>query len=700
LEVAELRFDSPSHQTMTKSPSLRRSIIVIAVVFWLGGVVVAYYAVHKPFNLANAVAVLRGGLGVGVWLALSLLGAGLGRLLLPWLSTERPLERLVLTTGLGLGLVAQAVIFLGLAGALWRPLIWGLLALAAIVPPSRRAMADTWRDLWQLARFGPEAGLIRFLRLYIGLTLALTFLLALTPDVAWDSLVYHLTGPKLYAQWGRIAHSIDLPYLGFPQLMEMLYLAAGRLVSDTAAPLLHFGFGLLSLGLTAALAGYRFNRQVAWLAPAVLLSAETIVLEMSWAYVDLALIFYSTAAFYAFLRWGEETRREWLVLSAVMTGLAMATKYTAIFVPLAVGAALLWRTRRAGTGQLVRRVGWFASLALLLVAPGLIENWITTGNPVYPFALPGVFWDEWRAWWFSRAGTALASSQPWRLVLAPLEATIFGIEGASDYSFALGPIRIEGVAYGATLGPLFLMGTTLWLFLWRYTSARERHDLKQMFWFAGVAYAFWLFGVGQSALLVQSRLILPIFGLLAVIAAAALDRLRVLNLPNLDLSWVANGIVLLVLGLSLAGTGLRFVRSNPLPYLLGFQGKADYYQNRLGSHAEMMARLNATLGPGDRVIFLWEPRSYLCQVDCWPDALLDRFLHLTALYPDAPAIARSWRQAGLSHVLLYQQGLAAILEAGFDPVTPRDLAILRTLQATELHEIDRLGQDYVLYELK
>lgn len=685
---------------MTKRASSGWLITVAIVLLWLGGVLLAYFVTHKPFDLTNVVAGLRSGLAVGVWLALSLVGAGLGRLWLARLPKTHPLDRLVLTTGLGLGLLGLLVLALGLAGALWRPLFWALLLVALALPPLWRGFAATWRDLRAIGWSHPEERFNRVLRAFILASLGLTFLVALTPDVAWDSHVYHLTGPQLYARWGRIAHPIDLPYLGFPQLVEMLYLAAMRLVSASAAPLIHFGYGLLALGVTAALARHLFNREVAWLAMAIFLSADTILLEMSWAYVDLALIFYSTAALYTFLRWRESARREWLMLSAAMSGLAMATKYTAIFVPLALGAALLWHSRGAGAVRLARRAGGFAGIAGLFVAPILLKNWLTTGNPIYPFLLPGAFWDGWRAWWYSRPGTGLAYSAPWRLLLAPLEATVFGLEGASSYTFSLGPWTVEGISYSATIGPLLLMGAPLWILLWRRASAVERDGLKQLLWFAGVGYAVWLFGVAQSALLIQARLLLPIFGVLAVLAAAAIRRLHALTRPGFDVHWLAKVMVALVLALSLTGTGLRFVRSNPLPYLAGYQTAADFYRRTLAGHAEMMDRLNTTLPAGAQVVFLWEPRSYLCRVDCRPDPLLDRFLHLTQQYPSAAAIAAAWRQAGVTHVLLYRQGLDAIVEAGFDPVTPRDLAILRELQASELAEVDRLGETYVLYELK
>jgi hypothetical protein len=79
--------------------------------------------------------------------------------------------------------------------------------------------------------------------------------------------------------------------------------------------------------------------------------------------------------------------------------------------------------------------------------------------------------------------------------------------------------------------------------------------------------------------------------------------------------------------------------------------------------------------------------------------LLDRFLHLTNLYPDADAIAREWEKTGVTHVLLYQGGLEAIIQAGFDPVTPRDLAVLENLRARYLSPIYEWGDIYVLYKL-
>ena len=94
------------------------------------------------------------------------------------------------------------------------------------------------------------------------------------------------------------------------------------------------------------------------------------------------------------------------------------------------------------------------------------------------------------------------------------------------------------------------------------------------------------------------------------------------------------------------------------------------------------------------------PRSYSCAVDCRPDALLDRWLHTTHLYGhDADAIARAWQAGGITHVLLYRAGYRAIVEAGFDPVTPRDVATLQDLEARHLSPAGEWGDAYTLFEL-
>ncbi|GAB4536653.1 MAG: hypothetical protein Kow0063_22460 [Anaerolineae bacterium] len=688
--------DESVTQQPGSAPTPRWVAAVAIVIAWLFVVVAAYFWAHKPFDTNIVAGLGRSLLSVLLWLGMTWLGVALGR----WvtrglLSDESPAVRTALAAGLGLGLLSLLVLGLGLVGLLRRAIAWGLvLGLGALLRGELRAsLADlrAWaHDPGPLP--WPLGGFQRWLAVYVLISLTLTFLMALAPPTGWDALVYHLTGPRLFVEAGQVTQAIDLPYLGFPQLGEMGFTLGMLLSSDGVAALLHFGYGLLALIVTAALAARFFGKEVAWPAVALLLSIPSLLSLMSQAYVDVTLLFYATAALYTFTRWREkhirgesESSSGWLLLAGVFCGFSAGVKYTAIAIPVALGLSLLWTSRHDGLGVVAGRLAWLAGVAALVALPWLLENWLTTGNPVYPFFLPGVYWDEWRAWWYDRPGTGLATTAPWRLLIAPVEASILGVEG--------------GDPYDASVGPLLLALTPLLAIVWRGLRREEQAVTGHLLLFFGVGYALWLAGLARSALLVQTRLLLPVFSVVAVLGALALDRLTLLRRPQLALDWLARSVVSLTLALLLFSTLVTFLQVNPLPVALGLEAREDYLARRLGVYQVVMKAVNE-LPAGSRVVFLWEPRSYMCQVDCQPDALLDRFLHLTYLYPDAGTIASVWRKAGVTHVLLHQRGMNMIVEAGFDPVTPRDLAIMEELQAHYLSPVGRWGDDYVLYELE
>jgi len=675
------------------APTVRWAVTVAAVILGLFVIVAAYFWAHKPFDAVIVTSLGQSLLSVVAWLGVTWLGAALGRRAIGGLpADERPAMRLALSAGVGLGLLSLLTLVLGLVGLL-RPLVaWGLvLGLAVLL---RRDLHASLTDLRAVRLPQPANGFQCWLAVYGSASLLLTFFIALAPPSAWDTLVYHLTGPRLFVEAGRIVHPIDLPYLGFPQLGEMQFTLGLLLVGDRTAPLFHFGYGLLALVVTASLARRAFGESAAWMAATLLLSVPTLFSLMTRAYVDATLLFYTTSAFYAFFRWrelrarGEAARgRKWLLLMGLFCGFCGGIKYTAVVVPVALGLSLVWTSRSDGLLTIARRLAFVAIAAIGVALLWPLENWLTTGNPVYPFFFSdGVYWDEWRAWWYDRPGTGLATTAPWRLLIAPLEATVLGTEGTSFYE--------------ATIGPLLLFSGILLIFVWRSFNQEERAILGHLLLLFFVSYVLWLTGLARTALLLRTRFLLPTFGVVAVLGAAALDRLPSLRRPQLDVDWLVRTVISLTLALLLFSTLTTFLRIDPLPVLIGLESRDSYLTRRLGIYQIVMMALNE-LPSDSQIVFLWEPRSYACRVDCRPDALLDRFLHLTHLYPDADTIARVWEEAGVSHVLLYQGGLEAIVEAEFDPVTPRDLAILEDLRVRHLSLVGEWGDDaYQLYELE
>jgi hypothetical protein len=680
----------------TPSKQIARAALVI---LWLFSIVAAYFWVHKPLDRRILQGLWRSTSGIAAWLGVTWIGASLGqRVVGGLLDDEHPLTRLALSAGLGLGLLSLAVLGLGLLGLLKPIVMWGLLlALGTLLWPRLR---PSLLDAKAVRLPDMTSGFKRWVAVYGCASLLLSFFLALAPPTGWDTLVYHLTGPRLFIEAGRIVHPIDLPYLGFPQLAEMQFTLGLLLVGERVAPLLHFGYGVMALAITISLGRRAFGEDAAWLAAALLLSVPTLLSLMSKAYVDATLLFYATATLYVFLRWRESQAREgtsraWLLLLGLFCGLCGGVKYTAIAIAGALGVSLVWVSRRRSIGVIAGRLALVAIPAILVALPWTLENWLTTGNPVYPFFLShGVYWDEWRSWWYDRPGTGLATTAPWRLLTAPLEAIILGTEGTNLYE--------------ATIGPLLLPSLPLLLVVWRKLTRKDRGTVGHLLLFFAVGYGLWLNGLARTALLLRTRFLFLTFGAVAVLGGAALDRLRAVQPPQLALDWLVRAVISLTLALSLfSGIG-DFLQADPLPVNLGMESRDSYLKRRLGWYYPAIEYVNETLDEDSVVLFLWEPRSYHCTANrrhhrrrCRPDALLDRWLHTIHLYGhDSEAIASAWRADGVTHVLLHQAGLDHILEAEFDPVTPSDVQTLDDLKTKHMSLTESFGSAYELYRLR
>jgi hypothetical protein len=257
------------------------------------------------------------------------------------------------------------------------------------------------------------------------------------------------------------------------------------------------------------------------------------------------------------------------------------------------------------------------------------------------------------------------------------------------------------VGYQATIGPLFLSLLPLLGLVYHRLCRNERRWLWAASAFFSVLYAFWLWGVARTELLRQTRLLLPGFGLLTLMVGLGVEKLHAIAAGSLDMGWIVRMVISVVLALTLVGTLLSTVREQPLQILLGFESRDDYLMRRLGWYYPAIEHINNELSQDSVVLFLWEPRSYHCDIECRPDALLDRWLHSVHLHGhDADAIAQEWRSDGVTHVLLHRAGLDHVLDRGFDPIGPEDLESLEKLTAEHLSLVRGFGSAYELYRLE
>jgi hypothetical protein len=695
---------------------------------WIFLVTLNYYIVHKPFSAENALALLNALGDVVVAGALVALGAALGRRALRALTFDSPLDALVLQTGIGLGLLALATFVLGLV-VVNRWAFGALFVLAAfLLRADLRAVGSDARAL----HIPISSRFERALAAFVVLALVLGSLVALTPPIAWDAQTYHLVIPKIALEQGRITAPPDIVYFSFPSLGEMLFLAAMLLKGDIAAQVVHFVFFVLTLGAVFACARRDFNARVAWLACAILVAVPSLLIVSMWAYVDAMLAFYAFASFYVWRIAYERRDARWFALAGAFAGLAMGIKYTAVIVPIAL--VVVWLARDLVEQRALRltadrrpltasclpppasRLPLTACCLLLtaFAAPWYLRNGFFTGNPFYPFVFGGKYWDAFRAEWFSRFGTGLVND-PLQLVLAPWHATIYGVEGA--------------LGFEATIGPLVLMLVPLWVLgvqgsrfkvqglrfkvqgsRFKVQDSRNTQHVSRntqyvtLTLFTLLLYLFWLIGVAQSKLLMQTRLLFPAFPAFALLAALAYERLSAFDLQQFSLQRFTRLVMLLVLGLTALGYAIGFASSGTLAYLVGAESRAAYLARQLGAYDAALRFVNTQLPRDARVLFLWEPRSYYAARATQPDAILDAWAHLRWQYHDAATIAGEWRARGYTHVLLNRVGLDYILQSGYDPVSLDDVHVLEELLAradqvygkTPLHIVTREGKPAVL----
>lgn len=658
--------------------SPRQLVLAGLALIWLFIVVVPYYFLHRPFDAANVLGAASALGDVVVVALLLMLAAALGHRILRAFTFESALEALVIRIGVGYALIALVVFILGMVG-LVQPLIFWILVAAALGLLHRDVLhtARTLRAI-QLPRATRGE---RVLAIYLGITLGIALVFALAPPTGWDGLQYHLILPKLALEQGRFAPPPDNVSLSFPALVELLFLAAMGLKSDTAAQAIHWTYLVLTVGAVLAFAARYFTWRIGWLAAAMLVAVPSILLVATYAYNDAALMLYTFTALFWTLRALETQRARDFILAGVLAGCALGGKYTAMFVPLALGALVLFQrgarvpNRRAFLNALLLGV-----VALLCALPWYARNYFFTGNPIHPFVFGGLYWDAWRLAWYSRFGTGLMN-QPMQLLLVPYTATVQGFQGGY---------------FDATIGALIL--AFLPFNLLKRDAARHRFVLRAMWFVVAVLFAFWLLGVAQSKLLYQTRLLFPAFPLLAIFAAEGWSRLERIQLPNFSIQRFAALLIAFAFGMNLVGNLLATINNRPYDVLLGLETRAQFLTRQLGDHYKMAEWVNANLPRDARIVSLWEPRAYYIERAIEADALLDRFAHLQFLYDgDADKISAEWRKQGFTHVLLFRAGLNDVLQAQYDPVGAREMKTLQALEAKHLRLVyDRASLDLTI----
>lgn len=646
----------------TPAPSnanlLVRSLVILAGLLAL---LVAYYWVHKPFDLD--VAQRAGGALLDLMTAGTLFAfaGGIGRAALTRLNLTgiSRAERIALEGGIGLGLVALGTLVFGLLG-FFRPLpLWGLLVVVNLI--LRRSLRGWLRDFADLLRAAlKEANGHRLAALYIGIMLALALVIALAPATHWDSLTYHLVAVKYYLRDGAIHAHPENFYLGLSQNVEMLYgLAVGLFGRFTAAAPVHFGLGLLALlgtvGVTRRFAG----RAAGWNTALLLLSAYSLWALFGWAYVDLGTLLYGALALTAATAWRDSKTRGWLVVMGMIVGLAMGVKYTTLALGIALGVFVLIHEPR----RVIQNGAVMLMAAVLTFAPWAAKGLLLYGNPVYPFAFHGLNWNADRMAAFSFSEYSLIGrGDAWQLPILPIAATIFGQDYVDGFGFTTGPWLLTS----------FLMLPLVWVFL----DARARRFARDGLTLIVPLLVFWGVMAALNSVGVQTRLMVMVLPAFAAMGAVAFHGLAQFPKKPLAINFIVRVVLAVTLALNLLDTVRQTVYEQVVPYLTANASMDDFMYRNTGAYYGALDNLP----PDSHVLLMWEPRGFYCppQTTCTADVLFDNWkLPMINEGLTADDVFARYREQGIDYLLffptLYEQYLPFSLYPDLDRAFPAAL---------------------------
>ena len=648
----------------------------------LTGLAFAFWTLIGSESSGGLVRVLSEGLA-GYFIALTCLGsqALAGASLLALANWDRALNSTAekILFGWVVGFVVSSGILLVLAWAsvlnVWTVISTALFACAWSGWQSRRSLLAA-RQRWRSS--GPGSAEVRDasgagaggLAMVLGLSTVLLFwcwplfVQTFLPNSDWDSALYHLPLASRYLD-GQLWNADPLfSAHSFPGAVSLVY--AAFLSRGMEAAIIPYNFLAVLLTLLAAgcLAGRLGGRRVAgW---AVLLCATAHVL---WQLgvdprVDAFLSIFVAAAVLALFIWLEDREDVTpLCLMAISINAAMGTKYTGLFVGLAIAGlafalGVFYRLR----GRSSLRCGKLALVALLLVIPNGVwyaSNAVLHSDPLFPM-LRGDYYES-----PERPGVRIPTAtalDPALARLAPdsverrrarsLRQRYESREPANllDLVDLLRRPEAHAVKPNHFASPLLLLFLALPFALPRAPGPR-----------AG-AWCVYAIGIGCFAALgIQTNLlryVLPLFPLFAAGAALVVARL-----PNRI--WA--GVVLVLAFALLASNHVAEVKKlESLRPSIHVQSDADRISwltkagyNFTTSMPLMIERINAEIAAGrmsedDIILMIGEGKGRLLDCGYLPDLswFLQRWVvELVLADHDSDELLRALRDRGVSHIL-------------------------------------------------
>lgn len=298
-------------------------------------------------------------------------------------------EQLLLATSLGLGSLAVFMFALGIAGLYYSWFIVPVLLVALLVLVYFNGKKEYLSIVDELKQKSFKPSTLLLLIVLVGLFYSLFQLMqCATPVLENDSLVAYLYVPKLYVQHQGIYSISWFNWDDLPLNIQMLNTLGILLYSEILSQLIS---GWL-MGILCSLAVYviarKFvNRSIALVSAVIFYTMPAVSWLVYTTKIDLGYAMFELCFWVLFVRCLQKQDKRALYVSAIFLGLAIGSKYHAlfalVFAVLALFISLL--KDREKFAKIVLIIFIFGVIALAIGCPSYIKNYAFTGDPFCPF---------------------------------------------------------------------------------------------------------------------------------------------------------------------------------------------------------------------------------------------------------------------------------------------------------------------------
>ena len=513
---------------------------------------------------------------------------------------------------------------------------------------------------------------IVIISLAIILILVFQTILNLTPPIDRDALIHHLAIPKLWLKHGGFYEIKWAGFSYFPMNIDLLYLIPLYFNKDFAAKFIHMAFGLGTAYLIFHYLKKRISFIAGLLGVLIFLSTPIVFRLSTEVYVDLGLIFFTTASVLAFIRYQDGGFQEfrWLFISAFCMGLALGTKYNALIIWFFLTLAIVFIHSRQ-TNHQSKSIGCglvFFIVSLLVFSPWLIKNYILTGNPLYPL-LGGIFKissaiseEGTRSIVYGNTYLGIFQTREawygegfWETLLIPVRYFYQGQDGNSQY--------FDGV-----LNPLLILLAPL-AFLRKSLVAD-----KLFFSF------FIVFVLSMSLFLDQTRIryILPAIPLLVILAVIGFTNIQTWSLNKSKLVQnILSFFLIFIFALSIAYNALYakkyYQKIDPIKYLSNQESKDDFIARHVASYPAVKYINDQTEQDAKIRLILLADRGYYLDRTYESSRGVNIIFQFVAKSSDCEAFQDYILSTGYSHFLMRQDLFLQVLRINYPPETERQL---------------------------